>query len=52
MRKMKRDFKATFGISGEELELIMEDFDGTTLELYMHVKQIGRERMMKNLQLA
>lgn len=52
MRKMKRDFKATFGISGEELELIMEDFDGTTLELYMHVKQIGRERMMRNLQLA
>ena len=52
MRKMKRDFKATFGISGEELELIMEDFDGTTLELYMHVKEISRERRMKNLQLA
>jgi hypothetical protein len=51
LRKMKKDFKATFGISGDELELIMEDFDGTTLELYMHVKQLTRERRMKNLQL-
>jgi hypothetical protein len=48
---MKKDFKGTFGISGDELELIMEDFDGTTLDLYTHVKQLTRERRMKNLQL-
>jgi hypothetical protein len=51
LRKMKKDFKATFGIAGDELELIMEDFDGTTLDLYTHVKQLTRERRMKNLQL-
>mgnify|MGYP006961906249 FL=1 len=52
LRKMKRDFKGTFGISGDELELIMEDFDGTTLDLYTHVKQLTRERRLRNLQLA
>ena len=52
LRKMKRDFKGTFGISGDELELIMEDFDGTTLDLYTHVKQLTRERRLQNLQLA
>ena len=51
LRKMKKDFKGTFGISGDELELIMEDFDGTTLELYTHVKQLTRERRLRNLQL-
>ena len=52
LRKMKKDFKGTFGISGDELELIMEDFDGTTLDLYTHVKQLTRERRLRNLQLA
>ena len=52
LRKMKKDFKGTFGISGDELELIMEDFDGTTLDLYTHVKQLTRERRLQNLQLA
>ena len=52
LRKMKRDFKGTFGIPGDELELIMEDFDGTTLDLYTHVKQLTRERRLRNLQLA
>ena len=51
IRKMKKDFKATFGIAGDELERIMEDFDGTTLDLYTHVKELTRERRMKNLQL-
>jgi hypothetical protein len=51
VRKMKKDFKATFGIPGDELELIMEDFDGTTLDLYTHIKELTRERRMKNLQL-
>jgi hypothetical protein len=51
LKKMKKDFKATFGISGDELELIMEDFDGTTLELYTHVKELTRQRRLQNLQL-
>jgi len=51
LRKMKRDFKGTFGIPGDELELIMEDFDGTILDLYTHVKQLTRERRLRNLQL-
>jgi hypothetical protein len=51
VRKMKKDFKATFGISSDELELIMEDFEGTTLDLYTHIKELTRERRMKNLQL-
>ena len=49
LRKMKKDFKATFNIHPDELELIMEDFDGTTLELYTHVKQLTRERREQNL---
>ena len=52
LRKMKKDFKGTFGIPGDELELIMEDFDGTTLDLYTHVKHLTRERRLRNLQLA
>jgi hypothetical protein len=49
LRKMKKDFKATFNILPDELELIMEDFDGTTLELYDYVKKLTRERREQNL---
>ena len=49
LRKMKKDFKATFNILPDELELIMQDFDGTTLELYDYVKKLTRERREKNL---
>ena len=52
MRKMKKDFKATFGIPGDELELIMQDFDGNNLELYIHVRELTRQRRLQNLQLA
>lgn len=38
MTKMKKDFKTTFKISQEKLNGIMESFDGTTLELYEHIK--------------
>lgn len=43
MRKMKKDFRLTFRISEEELDSIMESFDGTVLELYNHVKQLKGE---------
>jgi hypothetical protein len=51
LRKMKRDFKSTFNISPERLELIMEDFDGTTIELYDYVKQLTKETRIQNIQL-
>lgn len=40
MSKMKKDFKTTFKISEKKLDSIMESFDGTTLELYEHVKEL------------
>jgi hypothetical protein len=40
---MKKDFKKEFKISEEELDSIMESFDGTTLELYQHIKQLKGE---------
>jgi hypothetical protein len=40
MKKMKKDFRITFRISEEELDSIMESFDGTILELYNHIKQL------------
>ena len=49
LRKMKKDFKATFNILPDELEFIMQDFDGTTLELYDYVKKLTRERREQNL---
>ena len=36
---MKKDFSKTFNISTQELESIMENFDGTLMELYDHLKQ-------------
>lgn len=40
MKKMKKDFRITFRITEEELDSIMESFDGTTLELYNHIKEL------------
>ncbi len=45
MKKMKKDFRITFRISEEELDSIMENFDGTTLELYNHIKQLKGEHL-------
>lgn len=38
LRKLKLEFKKVFKISKEDLERIMETFDGTILELYQYVK--------------
>ncbi len=43
VKNMKKDFKKEFKISEEELDSIMESFNGTTLELYQHVKQLKGE---------
>jgi hypothetical protein len=45
MKKMKKDFRIAFRIPEEELETIMESFDGTTLELYNHVKKLKGEHL-------
>lgn len=43
MIKMKKDFRTTFKISKEDLDTIMESFDGTTLDLYNHIKELTRD---------
>lgn len=43
IKKIKKDFRITFKISEEDLNSIMESFDGTTLELYNYVKQLKDE---------
>jgi hypothetical protein len=40
MTKMKKDFIREFKITKEELEDIMETFDGTVLEMYEYLKEI------------
>jgi hypothetical protein len=47
MTKMKKDFTREFKISKEDLESIMETFDGTVLELYEHLKAIKGERAVE-----
>jgi hypothetical protein len=44
IKNLRRDFRVVFRITYEELDKIMEDFDGTTHELYLHVKQLMKER--------
>ena len=39
-KNMKKDFKKEFRVSEEELDSIMESFNGTTLELYEYMKEI------------
>jgi hypothetical protein len=40
MTKMKKDFIREFKITREELEAVMETFDGTVLEMYEYLKEI------------
>ena len=39
MRQLKSDFVSTFKIERKELEEIMENFNGTLIELYNYIKQ-------------
>ena len=43
MTKMKKDFVKELKIGKDELESIMETFDGTVLELYEHIKSLKGE---------
>jgi len=38
MTKMKKDFVKEFKVTKDEFDSIIESFDGTTLELYEHLK--------------
>jgi hypothetical protein len=44
IKDLRRDFRVVFRITYEELDEIMANFDGTTHELYLHVKQLMKER--------
>ena len=43
LKKMKKDFVKELKITKEELEDIMETFDGTPLEMYEHIKSTKGE---------
>ena len=43
LRKMKKDFVRELKITKDELEAIMETFDGTPLEMYEHIKSTKGE---------
>jgi hypothetical protein len=47
IKNMKKDFKKEFKISDEELDSIMESFDGTVLELYEYMKELKGELTQK-----
>ena len=52
MQSIKKDFWREFGIKAEELEKIMEDFDGTMTELYAHCLQLRNERVENSKRLS
>ena len=39
MQDLKSDFVKTFKLDKKELEIFMESFDGTLLEMYKHFKE-------------
>lgn len=43
LRKLKLEFKKVFKIPKENLEKIMETFDGTTLDLYIYIKDLVKQ---------
>ena len=50
MKNMKKDFWREFRIKAEELDKIMEGFDGTMMDLYNHCVQLQNERVESNKQ--
>ena len=42
MKKLYRDFRKTFNIQQQDLIAIMQDFEGSLLELYSHIKSIKK----------
>jgi hypothetical protein len=45
LRKLKLEFKKVFKVSKEDIERIMETFDGTTLDLYIYVKDLVKNNI-------
>ena len=52
MKNMKKDFWREFRIKAEELDKIMEGFDGTMMDLYNHCAQLKNERVESNKQVS
>ena len=52
MKNMKKDFWREFSIKSEELDKIMEGFDGTIMDLYNHCVQLKNERVESNKQVS
>ena len=52
MKNMKKDFWREFRIKAEELDKIMEGFDGTMMDLYNHCVQLKNERVESNKQVS
>jgi len=48
MKKMKKDFVRELKITKDQLDIIMETFDGTILELYEYVKSMRSEHSIDN----
>jgi hypothetical protein len=44
IKDLRRDFRVVFRITYEELDEIMANFDGTTHELYLYVKDLMKKR--------
>jgi hypothetical protein len=47
MAKIYSDFRKTFNVQREELTSIMENFDGTLLDLYDHVKKLKKDEKVQ-----
>ena len=47
MAKIYSNFRRTFNIQKEELTIIMENFDGTLLDLYDHVKKLKKHEKVQ-----
>jgi hypothetical protein len=45
MNNLRKDFWKEFRIDKEELDKMMEDFDGTVMDLYNHAVQLKNERV-------
>ena len=52
MQGMKKDFWREFGIKAEDLEKMMEDFEGSIMDLYAHCVQLKNEKVENSKRLS
>ncbi len=51
-KNMKKDFCKEFGMPKEDLENMMEDFDGTVMDLYAHCVQLKNGRFANSMKMS